>query len=57
MQNSQKTTLEKAVEASRSSDEIKFAGTEDFYGLEEFYKDKKSSDKLSMAILESLDSK
>ena len=57
MQNSEKTILEKAVEASKSSEEIKFAGSKDFCGLEETYRVKQDNDKLGEAILASINAK
>ena len=57
MQNSEKTILERAVEASKSSEEIKFVGSKDFCGLEETYRVKQDNDKLGEAILASINTK
>ena len=48
------TILGKAVEASKSSEEIKFSLSVETEKLEKLYEDKKRTDSFSKAILESI---
>lgn len=50
----EQTTLAKAIEASKSNGEIKFATAENLKELEKYYEHKKRTDSLNKAILESL---
>lgn len=48
------TTLSKAIDASKSNGEIKFTTAENMKELEKYYEQKKRTDSLNKAILESL---
>ena len=49
-----KTTLGKAIDASKSNGEIKFSTVENMKELEKYYEKKKRTDSLSKAILDSI---
>ena len=54
MSEEKETILGKAVEASKSSGEIKFATAENMKELEKYYERKQRTDSLNKAILESI---
>lgn len=52
--SNKETTLSKAVKASKSNGEIKFATADNTKELEKYYEQKKRTDSLNKAILDSL---